>query len=298
MSTNTSAIASEIDAIIAKAMEEYTAAKGISVLQPEVPEVPEDIQEPEPADPPAIPLNSDSILVSEETSRFSGAVWFDKIQEKTVTLAGLGGIGSYVAFLLGRLHPAALYLYDDDVVEAGNLSGQLYSKNYIGSRKAQATNSILNAFADYYNSSYYIERFTQASTATQIMMCGFDNMQARRTFFMRWKELVNTCNEEDKKNCLFIDGRLAAESFQVLCIKGDDLFSRMRYEKEFLFSDEEAEETICSYKQTSFMANMIASVMVNLFVNFCANQCDPLVPRDLPFFTEYNGETMFFKVIA
>lgn len=298
MSTNTSAIASEIDAIIAKAMEEYTAAKGISVLQPEVPEVPEDIQEPEPADPPAIPLNSDSILVSEETSRFSGAVWFDKIQEKTVTLAGLGGIGSYVAFLLGRLHPAALYLYDDDVVEAGNLSGQLYSKNYIGSRKAQATNSILNAFADYYNSSYYIERFTQASTATQIMMCGFDNMQARRTFFMRWKELVNACNEEDKKNCLFIDGRLAAESFQVLCIKGDDLFNRMRYEKEFLFSDEEAEETICSYKQTSFMANMIASVMVNLFVNFCANQCDPLVPRDLPFFTEYNGETMFFKVIA
>ena len=298
MSANISSITSEIDAIIAKAMEEYTAAKGVSVLQPEVPEVLEDIQESEPAAPPAIPVNSDSILVSEETSRFSGAVWFDKIQEKTVTLAGLGGIGSYVAFLLGRLHPEAVYLYDDDVVEAGNLSGQLYSKNNIGSRKAHATNSILNAFADYYNSSYYIERFTQASTATQIMMCGFDNMQARRTFFMRWKELVNACNEEDKKNCLFIDGRLAAESFQVLCIKGDDMFSRMRYEKEFLFSDEEAEETICSYKQTSFMANMIASVMVNLFVNFCANQCDPLVPRDLPFFTEYNGETMFFKVIA
>jgi len=46
------------------------------------------------------------------------------------------------------------------------------------------------------------------------------------------------------------------------------------------------------------MANMIGSVMVNLFVNFCANECNPLVPRDLPFFTEYNADTMYFKVVA
>ena len=71
-----------------------------------------------------------------------------------------------------------------------------------------------------------------------------------------------------------------------------------RYEKEFLFRDSEAEETLCSYKQTTFMANMIGSVMVNLFVNFCANECNPLIPRDLPFFTEYSADTMFFKVVS
>jgi hypothetical protein len=62
-----------------------------------------------------------------------------------------------------------------------------------------------------------------------------------------------------------------------------------------LFDDSEAEETICSYKQTSFCANMIASVMVNCFVNFIANQCNPLIPRDVPFFTEYDASMMFFK---
>ena len=46
------------------------------------------------------------------------------------------------------------------------------------------------------------------------------------------------------------------------------------------------------------MANMIASVMVNLFVNFVANQCKPLIERDLPFYTTYSAETMYYKTEA
>lgn len=90
---------------------------------------------------------------------------------------------------------------------------------------------------------------------------------------------------------------MAAEEFQVLCIKGDDEFNINRYKDEFLFSDEEAEETICSYKQTTFMANMIASVMVNLFVNFIANRCNPIIDRDVPFYTSYSAETMYYKTV-
>lgn len=70
-----------------------------------------------------------------------------------------------------------------------------------------------------------------------------------------------------------------------------------RYEP-YLFSDFEADPTVCSYKQTTFMANMIGSVIVNLFVNFIANKCNPLIDRDLPFYTEYNAETMYFKTIS
>ena len=88
---------------------------------------------------------------------------------------------------------------------------------------------------------------------------------------------------------------MAAENFQILCIRGDDTYNIERYKNEFLFSDEEADATICSYKQTSFCANMIASYIVNLFVNFVANQCDPLMERDLPFFIEYDASLMYFK---
>ena len=52
-----------------------------------------------------IPPNSGSLLVDEATSRFSGAIWYSAIQSKIITLAGVGGIGSYVGFLLARLKP-------------------------------------------------------------------------------------------------------------------------------------------------------------------------------------------------
>ena len=122
-----------------------------------------------------------------------------------------------------------------------------------------------------------------------------DNMTARKLYFKKWKSHVLNKPESDRSDCLFIDGRLAAEEFQVLCLRGDDTYNINRYETEYLFSDRDADETICSYKQTTFMANMIASVMVNLFVNFVANQCEPLIERDLPFYTNYSAETMFFK---
>lgn len=299
---NITEISSEIDAIIAQAMAEYQNAKGVDVFAPTAPveetsdPVVEQIAEPEPE--PIIPVNSQSTLVSETTSRFSSAIWFTNIQSKTITLAGLGGIGSYVAFLLSRLRPDEIIMYDDDIVEAANMSGQLYGRDDINNSKVSSMADMMGRYSDYYNYACMQERFTPASTPTNIMICGFDNMQARKEFYFKWKENVMSQPEESHKNCLFIDGRLAAEQFQVYCITGDNLYAMQKYEESCLFSDREADETICSYKQTTFMANMIGSIMVNLFVNFCANECDPLIPRDLPFYTEYNAETMYFKVEA
>lgn len=245
-----------------------------------------------------IPANSATLLVDEATSRFSSAIWYENIQKKVVILAGVGGIGSYVGFLLARMKPAALYIYDDDIVEAVNMSGQLYGQSDLGRSKVSALADMIRNYANYVSAFAVPERFTSDSEAADIMICGFDNMAARRTFFEKWVAHVSSKPEEERANCLFIDGRLAAEEFQVLCIKGDDEFNINRYRTEFLFSDLEADETICSYKQTTFCANMIASYMVNLFVNFCANQCEPLIDRDLPFLTTYSAETMYLKTEA
>ena len=242
-----------------------------------------------------IPTNSATLLVDEATSRFSSAIWYENIQKKTVILAGVGGIGSYVGFLLARMKPASMFIYDDDIVEAVNMSGQLYGQSDLGRSKVSALAEMIRNYAGYSSVFAISERFTDESEASDIMICGFDNMRARKLFFNKWLSHVQSKSEEERKNCLFIDGRLAAEEFQVLCIKGDDEYNINRYNNEFLFSDEEADETICSYKQTTFCANMIASYMVNLFVNFCTNQCEPVIDRDLPFLTTYNAETMYLK---
>lgn len=243
-----------------------------------------------------IPPNSGSLLVDEATSRFSGAIWYSAIQSKTITLAGVGGIGSYVGFLLARLKPAGLYLYDPDIVEQANMSGQLYGNHDLGQGKVYALNKMMQEYANYYNTVAYQERFTAESEATDIMICGFDNMEARKLFFDKWFEHVGNKPEGERSKCLFIDGRLAAEEFQVFAIQGNDERAIVEYKNRWLFSDAVADETICSYKQTTFMANMIASVMVNLFVNFVANECNPIIDRDVPFMTQYSADTMYFKV--
>lgn len=244
-----------------------------------------------------IPENSATITIDETTSRFSGAIWYEQIQKQIVTLAGVGGIGSYVGFLLGRLKPKRLIIYDPDKVEAVNMSGQLYGRHDLGAYKGVALASMIKNYADYYSMITHTERFTEESEATDIMICGFDNMEARKVFYNKWKCHISGKSEEEKAKCLFIDGRLAAEEFQVLSIQGNDNRAMAEYEVMWLFNDVEAEETICSYKQTTFMANMIASVMVNVFVNFIANQCGPIIDRDVPFFISYDAGTMFTKVV-
>lgn len=245
-----------------------------------------------------IPVNPNTLLVDESTSRFSSAEWYDKVREQRIVLAGLGGIGSYVAFLLSRLKPNAIYMYDPDIVETVNMSGQLYSNNNIGDFKATAIYNMMQLYSGFYNGIARARKYESASVKENIMICGFDNMEARKVFYESWLYRVQEYDQRnlDASHLLFIDGRLAAEEFQVFAITGDNKEAMERYEEEWLFADEEAEETLCSYKQTTFMANMIGSVMVNIFVNHVANQCDPIFPRDVPFMTSYDASTMYFKV--
>lgn len=246
--------------------------------------------------PDTIPANSPTILMDGTTSRFSGAIWYNKIQEEDVLLAGVGGIGSYVGFLLGRLNVSSLIIYDPDVVESANLSGQLYSLKNVGFKKVTALINTVANYGCYYNVIAVDSFYTRNEPTRNVMICGFDNMAARKNFFEAWLGRVRSNPEDSRNNLLYIDGRLAAEEFQIFAIQGNDERAIKEYQEKWLFDDREAEETVCSYKQTSFMANMIASYMINIFVNFEANKCNPLVPRDIPFFTSYNASTMFTKI--
>lgn len=231
---------------------------------------------------------------SQTTSRFSGAEWFNFVTNTDVTVIGVGGIGSWLAFMLSRLNPRTLTLVDGDTVEAANLSGQLFRSEDCGNSKVSAINQVIRQFSNYYKVNTFHHRFAQDSATPDVVLCGFDNMEARRTVYNKWKLKVRR-NPSRAKDFLYIDGRLSAETLQVFCITGDAPYYMEQYEQDWLFSDEEAESTVCSYKQTSYCANLIASLMTNLFVNWCTNQCNPLVDRALPFMTEYAAEQFYLK---
>lgn len=247
------------------------------------------------SDDAKIHLNSPTLLIDESTTRFSGAEWFNEIQKARIIVAGIGGIGSNVAFQLARMIPANLTLYDDDNVETVNMAGQLFSSNNIGESKV---NAIANMIYDYTSMKQVLaikDKFTSDKEPGDIMICGFDNMRARRTFFNSWYNHISDKSKEERCKCLYLDGRLSMDTLQILCIRGDDQYNIERYEREFLFADYEADTTICSMKQTTYLACMIGSLMVNLFTNFIANTLNPVIPYDLPFFTEYDAQNMLFK---
>ena len=167
---------------------------------------------------PIIPTNSPTLLVEESSSRFSSAVWYDAVRTKSVVLAGVGGIGSYVAFLLSRMKPASITIYDPDIVEEVNMSGQLYSKKNVGKTKVDSIAEMMVDYSNFFNTLSIADRYTIGSPAENIMICGFDNMQARRQFYDSWIQHIEMLPAEERKKCLFIDGRLAAEEFQVMII--------------------------------------------------------------------------------
>lgn len=240
-----------------------------------------------------IPEISKTHFMSDAVSRFQGASWYGTVENLHVTVVGCGGIGSWTAFLVKRLNVKTITLFDNDSVEVNNLSGQLFKRIDAGETKVGALRSLCNEFST--NNTVIAavhERFTNQSL-TKVTICGLDNMESRLTVFNRWAELYDNDPE-----ALFIDGRLSAEAFQIFVTQGGNRSSLAEYRKKWLFPDSEGDQTVCSYKQTSFMASMIASFIVNILVNFADNSNSTgksLLERTVPFYTEYSGDYMFLK---
>lgn len=220
-------------------------------------------------------------------SRFKGADWFTIAREQEVILAGLGGIGSWTSIFLSRLGLKELILFDSDVFESHNMSGQAVTRDDVGKNKAVAAADKALAYSNYetavFNSFY---RKEDNPITTKVMICGFDNMKARKEYYEMWKQDINADCPQDY---LFIDGRLTAELFQVFVIKGNDKYAQAEYETNWLFGDDIADETDCTFKQTTHLAAMIASFIVNHFVNWCSSFSETNFPRRIPWFTEYNS---------
>jgi sulfur carrier protein ThiS adenylyltransferase len=69
----------------------------------------------------------------------------NKLKCATVGIAGLGGLGSNVAFSLARIGIGKLVIADFDIVEPSNLNRQQYFTEQLGRKKTEAlTENLLN----------------------------------------------------------------------------------------------------------------------------------------------------------
>lgn len=247
--------------------------------------------------PNLIPPISESVNTAESTVRFSGASWFEAAKGVSATIAGVGGIGSWTSLLLSRISTSIrINLYDDDKVEVVNLAGQMFSSNQVGLYKVYAAQEVIRYFSGSYCNAANFRITPTSNIYDKIVICGFDNMEARKLLYNKWKALAKSFSAAQQGEFLFIDGRMNAEEFQIFSIVGDDDYNMKRYEEEFLFSDAEVAPAVCSYKQTTYCASMIASFIVNSLVNFLSNQNLENMPRQVPFYINYDAQLMHLKL--
>ena len=239
-------------------------------------------------------IETKDFIPSEYQVRFSGATWFKKALDVTVEVCGVGGIGSYVSMYLSRIG-TPITVRDFDTVERVNMAGQLFPISCVGMTKVRAIEKVCKGFAPESSITLMGERVTESTILqSNIVFSCFDNMTARKVLFDLW---LKKCEEVSTSNNpgLFIDGRLAAESYQIYIIPFTDKDRIKTYQEKYLFSDEEMDKTLCSYKQTTHMAAMITSRMVMYFTNYLHNLVDD-VPRVIPFIDELDNQDSYFNI--
>jgi len=216
-------------------------------------------------------------------NRFKDLGWYAKSKGLEVGVVGVGGIGSWLTFLLARIgcNP---FVFDDDILERHNQGGQLYGTSHMGKKKVVALAEIIKDFSE---TRLTIEdsRYTSESITGNIMFSAVDNMEARSIIFERWCTLVAFNKEhspEDYKEMLFMDGRMLAENLQIFAVTPDKIDE---YRK-FIFPDSDIGEQPCSAKATSHCGSLIASLMVSIFTNWLTNLKVNI--REVPFSTSFN----------
>lgn len=221
------------------------------------------------------------MIADEQYTAFKGLPWFNHI-DSYVTIGGAGGIGSYLAYFLSRAG-FKIYIRDFDIVEKRNLSGQFYTRDDIGRLKVSAVYNTVKKFSP---STAIITDQNRINSDSEItgyyFFSAFDNMLARKNLFEIWKRNVTRTYIPSGIVPIFIDGRLEAEQLQIFCVTKERI---TEYEK-YLFDDSEVDDTVCTVKQTSHVAGMIATLMTSFFTNHVTNMVEKAYVRDVPFMFE------------
>lgn len=216
-------------------------------------------------------------------NRFKDAPWYENASALQIVMAGLGGIGSNALYYLAKTIPAKYILYDPDTVEMHNIGTQFFTKGDLGQHKVFALKDTIMEMSDANIKAHSIE-FNEHSYTTPIVICGFDNMKARKTAFNNWK---NYSNRE-----LFIDGRMRATYYEIFAVQPGQ---EKAYETS-LFEDGDVDEGPCTFKQSAYIGGLIGARITNILVNYLTNKNKKFDICDIPFHIEEVTEILKVNV--
>ena len=221
-------------------------------------------------------------LESDQKTRFSSAEWLKYIQKETASIIGCGGIGSWTSLLLARTGIGGIYSYDFDIIESQNMAGQLFRLKDLGVHKVDAMKDIIKDYVPTLKGAFLSEPYTD-QPLSRITITALDSIAVRRIVFEQYCKQY--ASYSDKSKCLFIDGRMSAEAFQVFIFRLSQEDKVKEYENS-LFEDSKATGNVCSYKATSYVGAMIGAYITALVKEHLHFQSDEYFEENIPYFHE------------
>lgn len=179
----------------------------------------------------------------------------DNLNQFNYHILGCGAIGSAAATQLVRMGAENFCLYDNDVVDTGNVGVSQYTLYDVGHKKVDMLKSKIldvNNSAEVMCADEMFSNYIYLND-NDIIILGFDSMKSRLDAvkaITSWRE---------SKPLLLIDGRMGAEHYQQYAILKPTL---AKY-KEIWYSDDEGSEEPCNMKATSYCSNMSGSFIAN-----------------------------------
>tara|TARA_R110002167_G_scaffold85904_4_gene232759 strand:+ start:3650 stop:4318 length:669 start_codon:yes stop_codon:yes gene_type:complete len=179
----------------------------------------------------------------------------DNLSEYNYHILGCGAIGSAAATQLARMGAENFCLYDNDVVDTGNIGVSQYGIADISYPKVDRLKAKLLEINTSIEVTCTDEMFSNYVYLgnNDIIILGFDSMKSRMDgvkAISSWKQ---------SKPYALIDGRMGAEHYQQYVMLKPTL---SKYNK-IWYSDEDGSEEPCNMKATSYCSNMSGSFIAN-----------------------------------
>ncbi len=171
-----------------------------------------------------------------------------QIFQESITIVGLGNIGSQTCIALSRLGLKDFYIYDYDKVEEHNLASQAYSLKQLGKEKAKSLKETMKGINKNISVSAFSEKFSGKVCLSNILVIAVDTMKERKRICKRLKK-------SKYKPKLIIDGRMGGSQLEIYTCQSLD-------EWEDTLFDNTSKDS-CGARYICYISMVIGSLIAN-----------------------------------
>lgn len=152
-----------------------------------------------------------------------GAANLKKLERPVIAIAGVGGIGSFVALLLAKTGIENFIIADKDEVSLSDINRQAYSLNHVGKPKTKAIAQIIKQVNPYAKITAFNGMVTKQTVkkifgGADILIEGFDSPKAKAmllTSFLKecpGKPVITACGVVGFESCSLLRQTTVADN--------------------------------------------------------------------------------------